>query len=100
MVSVVDGGSNLGCVKPKAIKLLVAASMVSTQHSVARENTCFVTVNGHKYSSPSILRYIFHIKPHFTIFFYCEVISKWILIIFAPEKAEIFKVKDYLFILA
>jgi hypothetical protein len=23
------------------------------------------TVNGHKYSSPSILRYIFHIKPHF-----------------------------------
>ena len=29
---------------------------------------------------------------------YCEVISKWILIIFAPEEAEIFK--DYLFILA
>jgi hypothetical protein len=27
-----------------------------------------------------------------------EVISKWILIIFAPEEAEI--VKDYLFILA
>ena len=26
------------------------------------------TVNGHKYSSPSILRYIFHIKPHFSIF--------------------------------
>jgi hypothetical protein len=23
-------------------------------------------VNGHKYSSPSILRYIFHIKPHFS----------------------------------
>ena len=22
------------------------------------------TVNGYKYSSPSILRYIFHIKPH------------------------------------
>jgi hypothetical protein len=22
------------------------------------------TVNGHKYSSPSIIRYIFHIKPH------------------------------------
>jgi hypothetical protein len=29
---------------------------------------------------------------------YCEVISKRILIIFAPEEAEIFK--DYLFILA
>ena len=69
MVSVVDGGSNLGCVKPKAIQLLVAASMVNTLHSVARKNTCFVTVNGHKYSSPSIVRYIFHIKPHFTIFF-------------------------------
>ena len=95
MVSVVDGGSNLCCVKPKAIKMLVAASMVSTQHSGVRTNTCFVTVNGHKYSSPSILRYIFHIL-HF--FFYCEVISKWILIIFAPEEAEIFK--DYLFILA
>jgi len=24
------------------------------------------TVNRHKYSSPSILRYIFHIKPHFS----------------------------------
>jgi hypothetical protein len=63
------------------------------------------TVNGHKYSSPSILRYsiykkvhVFHIKPHFSIFFYCEVISKWILIIFAPEEVEI--IKDYLFILA
>jgi hypothetical protein len=40
-------------------------------------------------SSPSILPYIFHIKPHF---------SKRILIIFVPEEAEIFK--DYLFILA
>ena len=49
------------------------------------------TVNGHKYSSPSILRYIFHIKPHFSIFFYCEVISKRILMIFAPEEAELFK---------
>ena len=59
------------------------------------------TVNGHKYSSPSILRYIFHINLHFSIFFYCEVISKRILIIFqffTPEDAEIFK--DYLFILA
>jgi hypothetical protein len=52
----------------------------------------------HNYSPPSILRYIFHIKPYFSIFFYCEVISKRILIIFAPEEAEIFK--DYLFILA
>ena len=42
------------------------------------------TVNGHKYSSPSILPYIF--------------ISKRNLIIFAPDEAEIFK--DYLFILA
>jgi len=55
------------------------------------------TVHGHKYSSPSILRYIFHIKPYFSKN-YCEVISKRILIIFAPEEAEIFK--DYLFILA
>jgi hypothetical protein len=28
------------------------------------EYTC--TVNGHKYSPPSILRYIFHIKPQFS----------------------------------
>ena len=28
--------------------------------------TVVYTVNGHKYSSPSILRYIFHIKPHFS----------------------------------
>ena len=44
-----------------------------------------------------ILRYIFHIKPHFSKKMYCEVNSKN-LIIFAPEEAEIFK--DYLFILA
>jgi hypothetical protein len=31
-------------------------------------------------------------------YFHCEVISERILIIFAPEEAEIFK--DYLFILA
>jgi hypothetical protein len=37
-------------------------------------------------------------KTTFFIFFYCEVISKRILIIFAPEEAEI--IKDYLFILA
>jgi len=43
MVSVVDGGSNLGCVKPKAIKLLVAAAMVTTRHSGVRANTCFVS---------------------------------------------------------
>jgi hypothetical protein len=43
-----------------------------------------------------MLRYIFHIQPHFSIFFYCEVVSKRILIFFAPEEAEIFK--DYLFI--
>jgi hypothetical protein len=35
-------------------------------------------------------------KTTFFYFFYCEVISKRILIIFAPEEAEIFK--DYLFI--
>jgi hypothetical protein len=51
----------------------------------------------HNYSSPSILRYIFHIKPHFQKNYF-EIISKRILIIFAPEEAEIFK--DYLFILA
>jgi hypothetical protein len=55
------------------------------------------TVNGHKYLSPSILRYIFHIKQYFSKI-YCEVIYKRILIIFVPEEAEIFK--DYLFILA
>jgi len=49
--------------------------------------------------SPSILRYIFHIKPHLKKKkTYFEVISKRILIIFTPEEAEIFK--DYLFILA
>jgi hypothetical protein len=37
-------------------------------------------------------------KTTFSIFFYCDVISKRILIIFASEEAEIFK--DYLFILA
>jgi hypothetical protein len=56
------------------------------------------TVNGHKYSSPSNLRYIFHIKSHFFKKEYCEVIFKRILIIFAPEEADIFT--DYLFILA
>ena len=56
------------------------------------------TVMEHNYSPPSILRYIFHIKPHFFQKSYCEVISKQILIIFAPEEADIFK--DYLFILA
>jgi hypothetical protein len=34
----------------------------------------------------------------YLLFCYCEVIAKQILIIFAPEEAEIFK--DYLFILA
>jgi hypothetical protein len=53
------------------------------------------TLNGNKYSPPSILRYIFHIKPHFSKN-YSEVISKRILIICAPEEAEIFK--DYLFL--
>jgi hypothetical protein len=47
---------------------------------------------------PRFYAIYFYIKPHFSIFFYCEVISKQILIIFAPEEAEIFK--DYLFILA
>jgi hypothetical protein len=37
-------------------------------------------------------------KTTFFNFFYCEVISNRILIIFAPEEAEIFKY--YLFILA
>ena len=35
---------------------------------------------------------------HIFQIFYCEVISKRILIIFAPKEAEIFK--DYFFILA
>jgi hypothetical protein len=64
---------------------------IITWNSIHCTTRC--TVNGHKYSPPSILRHIFHIKPHFQKN-YCEVISKWILIIFAPEEAEIFK--DYL----
>ena len=70
-----------------------------TQKSISSQTSCLCTctVHGHKYSSPSILRYIFHIKPHFSKQ-YCEVISKRILIIFSPEEAELFK--DYLFILA
>jgi hypothetical protein len=56
-----------------------------------------LTVNGHKYSSPSILRLYISYKTTFFKKNYCEVIFKWILIIFAPEEAEIFK--DYLFIL-
>jgi len=48
-------------------------------------------------SLPSILRYIFHIN-HIFRQKYCEVVSKRILIIFAPEEAKIFN--DYLFILA
>jgi hypothetical protein len=49
-------------------------------------------VPGLGFQQHMILRYIFHIKPHFSKN-YCEVISKRILIIFAPEEAEIFK--DY-----
>jgi hypothetical protein len=79
-----SGSSNL---------LLHNSKSISSQTSCL----CTCTVHGHKYSSPSILRYIFHIKPHFSKK-YCEVISKRILIIFAPEEAELFK--DYLFILA
>jgi hypothetical protein len=41
-----------------------------------------------------IIRYIFHSKPHLKNI-YCEVISKRILIIFAPEEAEL--CKDYIF---
>ena len=57
----------------------------------------FEKINAYTYSPPSILRYIFYIKPHFSIFFYCEVISKRIVIIVPPEEAEI--LKDYLCIL-
>jgi len=55
------------------------------------------TVNGHKYSSPLILRYIFHMKPHFSKKIIVKSYKR-ILIIFGPEEAEIFK--DYFFILA
>ena len=41
---------------------------------------------------------IYFILNHIFQFFYCEVISKRILIIFASEEAEI--IKDYLYILA
>ena len=78
------------------IKIGIFIASGSMNHLYNKSNQA--TVNGHKYSSPSILPYIFHIKPHFSIFFYCEVISIRILIIFAPEEAEI--LKDYLFILA
>jgi hypothetical protein len=53
-------------------------------------------INGH-FVILNITLYISY-KGTFFIFFYCEVVSKQILIIFAPEEAEIFK--DYLFILA
>jgi hypothetical protein len=46
---------------------------------------------------PQFTLYISY-KTTFLIFFYCEVISIRILIIFAPEEAEI--LKYYLFILA
>jgi hypothetical protein len=60
------------------------------QKRTCSENIYIYTVNGHKYSLLSILRYIFHIKPHFPKK-YCDVISKRILIIFAPEEAEILR---------
>jgi hypothetical protein len=74
---------------------IIGAKTVLLEHGVVVHHLC--TVNGHKYSSPSILRYIFHIKPLFSkkllsSHFYTD------LIIFAPEEAEIFK--NYLFILA
>jgi len=55
------------------------------------------TVNGHKYSSPSILHYIFHIKPHFSK----KIIVKLFLNgfwSFLHQKKQ--KYLDYLFILA
>jgi hypothetical protein len=54
------------------------------------------TVNGH-FVTLDLTLYISY-KTIFFKTFYCEVISKRILIIFAPEEAEIFQ--DYLFILA
>ena len=81
------------CFNESSNLLLHNSKSISSQTSYL----CTCTVHGHKYSSPSILSYIFHIKPYFSKK-NCEVISKRILIIFAPEEAEIFK--DYLFILA
>jgi hypothetical protein len=39
--------------------------LVKNDGAVTSTNGTY-TVNGHKYSPPSILRYIFHIKPHFS----------------------------------
>ena len=55
-------------------------------------------VNGHKYWSPSILRYIFHVKPHFSKQIIVKTFLNGFWPFFAPEEAEIFK--HYLFILA
>jgi hypothetical protein len=54
------------------------------------------TVNEHRYSSLEFTLYISY--NHIVQKNYFEVISKRVLIIFAPEQAEIFK--NYLFILA
>jgi hypothetical protein len=43
---------------------IIGAKTVLLEHGVVVHHLC--TVNGHKYSSPSILRYIFHIKPLFS----------------------------------
>jgi hypothetical protein len=99
----------IGCLKRQKRLNCFVASIVWNKHTscvgflcplseqVTTNGRLHATVNGHKYSSPSILRYIFHIKSHFSQK-NSEVISKRILIIFAPEEAIIFK--DYLFILA
>ena len=80
-------------------------SVLSLEIQISREKGWYlanrfspaIIVPGLGFQQHMILRYIFHIKPHFSKN-YCEVISKRILIIFAPEEAEIFK--DYLFIFA
>jgi hypothetical protein len=53
------------------------------------------TVHGHKYSSPSIFYYIFHIKPHFSKKKF-KAISGPIFMKFISRHAEFFEF--YLFI--
>jgi hypothetical protein len=77
--------------------LLFPGTPVSSTNKADRHNIQSMDISIRHSPCYAIYIYIFHIKYIFPKT-YCEVISKQILIIFAPEEAEIFK--DYLFILA
>ena len=52
--------------KKKIIKSYLKKNKKKTTDANNINPSILYTVNGHKYSSPSILRYIFHRKPHFS----------------------------------